>query len=206
MLAIVLYKRMKVFSLYHLATTLQVNHEKIKTLIKSGAIPSPNVVVRGKKFYTPDGFKEAISAYCQVANAYSLRDVINMGFTEKRIKTLLQQGLLPQREIKIGKREFWAIHQIKKVVAALLTAHLPLRFDDRHEQRRADGWFSKTDVATMCGVKRITIDHHITKGRIIEPKKRLVGFNGVFYSKKEVAKITKFMASIKSEKFKRGPE
>ena len=208
--AVAIYRKIvkvEFFTIGQLVTELKSNAFKINSMIENGYIKEPSVDIDGVLHYSAKEFTAAQAAYHKTCeNVYSMFDVQRQGFTIDRIKALLELEMLPPLDIKIGKREFWSSKQIKSVVKILSTAHIPAsnKAISNHEKRREDGWYSKTDVATLCGVARIAIDHHIKKGRIDKPTKRLVSFPGFFYNKKEVAKITKFMASIKSDKFKRG--
>lgn len=60
---------------------------------------------------------------------------------------------------------------------------------ERGERRRASGWLSASEVAALCGVRRISIDHHVRAGHIAGPTKALAGFTGRYYSTEQAQAI-----------------
>lgn len=60
---------------------------------------------------------------------------------------------------------------------------------DRVARRRASGWLSASEVAAICDMRRISIDHHIKAGHIPGPTKALAGFTGRYYSTEQAQAI-----------------
>lgn len=76
-----------------------------------------------------------------------------------------------------------------------------------HAERRRAGFYSLPDVAQMCNVAPIVIQHHIKQGRIQKPTLTWKHLAGLYYSGKEARAIKLIMS--KREGFmntgRRGP-
>lgn len=65
----------------------------------------------------------------------------------------------------------------------------------KNKERREAGFLSTTDLATLCGVRTISIQHHYRKDHIPRPTHTYQGCsrNCKYYTPKEVVLIKKFM-------------
>jgi hypothetical protein len=90
-----------------------------------------------------------------------------------------------------GKRKYYLASEVDVVRAHVLSRVPSGKGSPAHERRRAAGYASRGELAKLCGVSTITIDHHIRHGRIPAPTQTYHETAGRYYLASDAVKLAR---------------